>query len=395
MKETRVVLCGIGGYGESYLNCLLADGASRGCRLIAAIDPFAGKNPRRAELEARGILLISSLEEFFQGHACDLVIVSSPIQFHAEQVCEALRHGSHVLCEKPLCATEEEAEKIERLQKASGKSVTVGYQWSFDPGIQRLKADCMSGKFGRPVRFRTLVCWPRDRGYYQRNNWAGSLRDAEGRWILDSPVSNAAGHFLHNMLYVLGAKPEESAWPMTVEAHLFRANPIPNYDTAALRIVTDGGVELQFYASHATRDESGPDFIYEFEKATVLYNETRQEMKALLADGTTIFYAPPEVDSLNKLDSALASAREGLPSPCGITAARAHVRCVDLAQQNSAGILCFGESSIALTQEGVSPRLYVVDLQKALTECYEKASSEPLLQFWKGTLARKAEPVPK
>jgi hypothetical protein len=56
-----------------------------------------------------------------------------------------------------------------------------------------------------------------------------------GLGIFDSPANNATAHFLHNMFYLLGATRETSAAPAVVQAELYRANAIENFDTAAIR----------------------------------------------------------------------------------------------------------------------------------------------------------------
>ena len=89
------------------------------------------------------------------------------------------------------------------------------------------------------------------------------------RWILDSIANNAAAHFLHNMFYVLGGGLNRSAVLRQVTAELYRANAIENFDTAAIRAVTAGGVETLFLATHATGSTLGPNLCYEFERATI------------------------------------------------------------------------------------------------------------------------------
>src|SRR5207249_2746382 len=121
----------------------------------------------------------------------DLVVVCTPPQLHSLHVCLALEHHSHVLCEKPLCVTPDQARQMLAARDRAGKDVTIGYQWSLADAIQRLKSEILSGVFGKPRRLRTLVLWPRDETYYRRNRWAGRVRDADGNWILDSPVNNA------------------------------------------------------------------------------------------------------------------------------------------------------------------------------------------------------------
>jgi len=256
-KPVTILLVGAGGYGNFYVDLLLDTKEPRDYRVAGVVEPNPAGSRRLPELLGEGVPLFLSLAEFYRQHRADLAIISSPIQFHAEQIITAVTAGSHVLCEKPLCATVEEGKAIIAAAKDTGKLVAVGYQWSFSRAIQELKEDIGRGLLGRAQRMKTMVFWPRDFAYYQRNNWAGRIKDDQGRWVLDSVVNNATAHFLHNMFFVLGKSSREnargqSAYPAAVTAELYRANPIENYDTAALRVRTAGGTELMYYATHAT-----------------------------------------------------------------------------------------------------------------------------------------------
>ena len=123
------------------------------------------------------------LTDLDQAWACDpeLVVLATPIHCHAEQVIACLSRNIDVLCEKPLCATLDEAARIQAAAAASSAWCAIGYQWSFSEGMSRLMADMYAGDFGAPTRLRTLVCWPRGAAYYQRNRWAGQLHDPAGR----------------------------------------------------------------------------------------------------------------------------------------------------------------------------------------------------------------------
>ncbi len=374
----RVVLCGVGGYGAVYSRMVLQEASQLGLRLMAVVDPMPEKSSEYDNLKASGVSIFATLGEFFQQGSCDLVILSSPMQFHCEQTCEALRNGAHVLCEKPLCSTEAEADAMAECEKTSGRRVLVGYQWSFSPGITQLKADILSGRFGKPTRLKTLVCWPRNQAYYQRNRWAGRLYDAQGRAIFDSPVNNATAHYLHNMLYVIGNSADTSAWPERVEGRLFRANPIENYDTAALKITTSEGVPLWFFTTHATVRAIDPTFVYEFENATITYAQGK--LQAVLSDGKVIDYDSPEGDPQAKVKDALAIARGEGAVRCGIAAARAHTRCVVLAQESFKEIVNFPPALVAIHEEGDSRLVYVEGLLETMEACFKTASWEPLEQ---------------
>ena len=104
-----VALSGIGGYGEVYGKALLEEGESHGLTLTGCIDPYPASCSYLGELRARHIPVYASLDAFYREQTADLLCISAPIHLHAEQTCQALAHGSHVLCEKPLGATLAEA----------------------------------------------------------------------------------------------------------------------------------------------------------------------------------------------------------------------------------------------------------------------------------------------
>jgi hypothetical protein len=235
-----------------------------------------------------------------------------------------------------------------------------------------LKKDIQRGVFGRPRRLKCLYLWPRDEAYYRRNDWAGRKRDAEGRWILDSPANNAMAHDLHNMFYILGKTRETSARLARVEAELYRAYDIENFDTAALRCFTEEGTEILFYVSHAVEADTGPVFLYEFETGTVDARGRNAEMKAVLSTGEVINYGSLDSEPLRKMWEAMEYVRrESLPA-CGIEAAMSQTLCLNGAQDSMPEIGEFPRQLLRRQGEPGRTSITVEGLEDALIECYEK-----------------------
>ena len=73
----------------------------------------------------------------------DAVLVTTPHAYHTEQTLSALAHGKHVLVEKPMAMTLEDADKIIEAQKRSGLTVQVGYMrryaTAFEEAVARVK----------------------------------------------------------------------------------------------------------------------------------------------------------------------------------------------------------------------------------------------------------------
>jgi UDP-N-acetylglucosamine 3-dehydrogenase len=92
----------------------------------------------------------------------DVVTVAVPTEFHHQVALDALEAGCHVLVEKPIAATEEQArELIERANVLKCK-LMVGHIARFDPTVQALKKRLEAGELGRifQVRCRRLGPFP-------------------------------------------------------------------------------------------------------------------------------------------------------------------------------------------------------------------------------------------
>lgn len=371
-----IALIGLGGYGHIYVNALLGSPNGVPFKFVAGVDPAPNGCTRLVDLHARKIPIFSSLDEFCQSGRADLVVLSTPLHLHCEQTCAALAHGSHVLCEKPLGAHPKQVRQMIEARDRHKRQVAVGYQWSFSPAVQELKRDITAGRFGKPRRLRTRVYWPRDEKYYTRGAWAGRQRDAQDRWVLDSPANNACAHYLHNMFYVLGDAVDRSDWPTSVQAELYRANAIENYDTIALRCRTERGAEMLFVASHATRHGRDPQFCYEFENGTVRYGGTLGDtIVGELPDGSLVNYgSPAPSDSPQKMFDTMESLRALHPVVCGPEAAGAQTACVYAAQQSMPNIVEFPREIVRVEGKPGERRTHVKNLEKILDDCYEKMS---------------------
>lgn len=370
-KPVSVVLVGASGMGHYYLKTLLEEFSPESIELRAVVDPFHERSEKYTKLKDLGILIFPSLNDFYNsGCSAELAVISSPLHYHVPQSCEALSHGSNVLCEKPIGATIQEAERLIQARNVAHLWVMIGYQWSYSAAIQALKKDILEGKFGKPVRLKTLCFWPRSEDYYRRSNWIGRIKDEAGNWILDSPANNAMAHFLHNLFYVLGRGPEASARPAKVTAELYRTYPIENFDSIACRVFTEEETELLFYASHAVNQEQGPMFSFEFEQAEVTFGEKLDDIVARDHQGREKHYGSPEAGHhFHKLFEAVESLREPGPILCSPEAACSQTLCMNGIQE-SAEIKTFPESMVQ--REEQEERRWVKGLREAFYDCYKK-----------------------
>jgi predicted dehydrogenase len=374
MAPVKLLLSAISGYGYYYLKTLLEEIPENQARISGVIDPQPVKSGYFNEIISRGIPVYPDMEAFFRdGNRVDLTVISSPLQFHVPQSVTALKNGSNVLVDKPVGVTPEEVKGLIGVKNHSGQWVEVGYQWSFSTAIRRLKRDILDGRFGRPIRMKTICLWPRTYEYFNRNNWAGKIRTGDGTLVLDSVANNACAHFLHNMFFLTGPAMNMSSAPESVNGQRFRAYDIENFDTVACRAVTHNGIEIFFYASHATEKTLSPSFIFEFDLATIRMDETTNGIVAELNDGTEIEYGHPDADhQFTKLFSAIGFCHNPGPSVCPPEAALAQTICINRLHALSQDIKTFPARIIATELD----RRWVRGLGEKMQNAYQNWSIE-------------------
>lgn len=92
--------------------------------------------------------IYTDYKELLKDESIDIVHVCTPNVAHCQITVDAFEAGKHVLCEKPMAATTEDAQKMLDAWKKSGKKFTVGYQNRFRYDVQVLKKACDAGELG-------------------------------------------------------------------------------------------------------------------------------------------------------------------------------------------------------------------------------------------------------
>src|SRR5947208_15742634 len=69
----------------------------------------------------------------------DAVYIPLPNHLHAEWTLKVAERGKHVLCEKPLCPTADEARQLVNACKAKGVRLMDGFMWPHHPRTQQIR----------------------------------------------------------------------------------------------------------------------------------------------------------------------------------------------------------------------------------------------------------------
>ncbi len=131
-------------------------------------------------------------------HKPDLVSVALPTSLHFEVASDFISRGTHVLIEKPITSTLEEAQALVALGKQHGVTISVGHIERFNPVIVELRRRLESQEIGRIYKVHMQRLSP----YPGRIQDAGVVVDLAShdidlmRFLIHEPVTRLYGETL-------------------------------------------------------------------------------------------------------------------------------------------------------------------------------------------------------
>lgn len=247
-----VALVGAGGFGQTHLRLIAALEREGLVRLDAVCDTAPDRGgDRLADAMARGVRFYRELDALLERErAVEVVTVATPIPLHARMARAVIAADRHLLLEKPPVPTLAQLRDLLHMAAARRCHVAVGFGRIHSAWAQEAKRRLLAGAIGRPLRVKSLCCWPRTAAYYARAPWAGRV-SLDGEPVRDGPAMNATSHTLHLLLYLAGATHAAFARPTHVRGEFYRAKEIEGDDTVCLRAATETGVEIGFWTTHA------------------------------------------------------------------------------------------------------------------------------------------------
>lgn len=127
--------------------------------LVAVCDVYNEHRDRAAKhIEKETGVAPSKYEDYLDMIAkedLDAVCIGTPDHWHAKQTIDALNAGLHVYCEKPMTKTVEEAIRVMKTWRDSGKVMQVGVQSTSLPVWNQVNEILCSGKLGKVLMYQT------------------------------------------------------------------------------------------------------------------------------------------------------------------------------------------------------------------------------------------------
>lgn len=128
----------------------------------------------------------------------DVVSILTPSGLHKEHAVRLALHGKHLVVEKPMALTLDDADAMITACDAHGCRLFVVKQNRFNVPVLKLREALEQKRFGKLVMGTVRVRWCRTQAYYDMDAWRGT-------WALDGGVlTNQASHHVDLLEWMMG-----------------------------------------------------------------------------------------------------------------------------------------------------------------------------------------------
>jgi len=221
-------------------------------RVVAVADVLRPNAERVAAAIGRpGIAIDEDHHRLLARDDVDAVLVAVPPYLSAQITIDALRAGKHVLGEKPMANTVDEARAIVRAWRRTDRVYMVAEQFFFIPAYERLRAIAANGDwpFGKPRMVSLNQYWkmsPYTIAKYYHSAWR---HDKRLTW----------GYLLEGGCHTANPLREAFGMPRRVRSRLLSVDrALGRYDTIIANFDFSSGPACQLTMAYAFRSEAGP-----------------------------------------------------------------------------------------------------------------------------------------
>jgi len=193
----KFALVGCGRIAQKHAE-LLGKGLIPGARLAAVCDIV----PERAREigERYGVPWYPDMHQMMESEdkAVDAISILTESGLHAQHCLELVRYGKHLVVEKPMALTLDDADAMIHACDTAGVKLFIVKQNRYNVPVQKLRAAYEDGRLGKLIMGTVRVRWCRPQAYYDQAPWRGT-------WGMDGGViTNQASHHVDLLTWFMG-----------------------------------------------------------------------------------------------------------------------------------------------------------------------------------------------
>jgi len=213
----RAAIIGLGTWGQNLVRAVQGTGVEPSPHLRFTAAATGTPDKVRGLAQEWGLRLHERYEQVLADPEVDAVVLATPHSMHTDQIVAAAAAGKHVFTEKPMGLSSAEAQRAAQACAERGVTLAVGYNWRYQPALQKIRALIDDGTLGRVMHLEGNFCGP------------SAYRFPKGHWRHDReevPAGGMTGRGVH-----------------VIDAMLYLAGPIAQVTAQSVRLAQDFGVD--------------------------------------------------------------------------------------------------------------------------------------------------------
>jgi len=234
----KFALVGCGRIAKKHAQ-LLGDNQIKNAKLVAVCDINIKKAKDLAQKYQ--VDYFDDIDKMMQNSDIDVVSILTPSGLHAKHTLKIAQYKKHIVVEKPMALTLDDADKMIEACDKNGIKLFVVKQNRYNLPVQKLHQAIEKKEFGKLVLGTVRVRWSRNQDYYNQDKWRGT-------WSLDGGVlTNQASHHIDLLEWMMGEV--ESVFAKSITALV----DIETEDTAVVTLKFKNGALGIIEATTAVR----------------------------------------------------------------------------------------------------------------------------------------------
>ncbi|MBC2580243.1 Gfo/Idh/MocA family protein [Clostridium sp. DJ247] len=193
MKKLKFAIIGCGRISYKHVEALIFN--KEEAVLVATCDVVKELAEKKKEEyvtklgENVDIAVYTDYKEMLDKEDIDVVTIATESGYHPEIAIYCMNKMKHVIVEKPMALSIEDADRMIECAKENNVKICVSHQNRFNKPIKQLRTTVEENRFGRLINGTARILWNRNMGYYEQAPWRGTWR-LDGGTLMNQCIHN-------------------------------------------------------------------------------------------------------------------------------------------------------------------------------------------------------------
>jgi UDP-N-acetyl-2-amino-2-deoxyglucuronate dehydrogenase len=192
-RKLKLAIIGCGRISQRHIQAALANidkiELTNVCDVVLERAELRALQYRKGTQHPNQVKVYTNYMDMLDNEDLDVISICTESGYHAEQAVYCMNKGKHVLVEKPMALSTDDADAMIAAATANSVNLCVSHQNRFNPSVQRLRKAIDDNRFGKIISGNARILWNRGPDYYKQAPWRGTY-ELDGGCLMNQCIHN-------------------------------------------------------------------------------------------------------------------------------------------------------------------------------------------------------------